>query len=132
MRLRRFAISVFLARLKPAVQSVEASTVISDTVKQGEMVCNVRGLGTLVPEEIVWIQATTSGRVDKRLVQPGTTVTPDTVIFELSNPELQQQLLDAELQFKSAEAAFRNSFEPRTTWLSQSISSCCSSVSALE
>jgi HlyD family secretion protein len=101
-------VSVALARLKPAAPTVEASTVISDTVKQGEMIRNVRGLGTLVPEEIVWIPATTSGRVDKRLVQPGTTVTPDTVIFELSNAELQQQLLDSELQFKSAEAAYIN------------------------
>src|SRR5689334_24666833 len=75
-------VSFWLAKLKPAAQTVEASTVISDTVKQGEMVCNVRGLGTLVPEVIVWIPATTSGRVEKRLVQPGTTVTPDTVIFE--------------------------------------------------
>src|SRR5262249_18758026 len=78
------------------------------TVKQSEMICNVRGLGTLVPETIVWIPATTSGRVEKRLVLPGTTVTPDTVIFELSNAELQQQLQDAELQFKSAEAAYVN------------------------
>ncbi|HEX9004338.1 MAG TPA: HlyD family efflux transporter periplasmic adaptor subunit, partial [Blastocatellia bacterium] len=82
--------------------------VIIDPVKQGEMIRNVRGLGTLVPEEIVWIPAVTSGRVDKRLVQPGTTVTPDTVIFELSNQELQQQLQDAELQYKSAEAEYNN------------------------
>jgi HlyD family secretion protein len=101
-------VSFWLAKLKPAAQTVEASTVISDTVKQGEMVCNVRGLGTLVPETIVWIPATTSGRVEKRLVQPGTTVRPDTVIFELSNPELQQQLQAAELEFKSAEAAYIN------------------------
>lgn len=102
------AISVVLARLKPAAQAVERSTVIIDPVKQGEMIRNVRGLGTLVPEEIVWIPAVTSGRVDKRLVQPGTTVTPDTVIFELSNQELQQQLQDAELQYKSAEAEYNN------------------------
>lgn len=102
------AISVVLARLKPAAQTVERATVIIDTVKRGEMVRQVNGLGTLVPEEIVWIPAITSGRVDKRLVQPGTTVSPDTVIFELSNQELQQQLQDAELQFKSAEAEFTN------------------------
>lgn len=101
-------VSLFLARLKPAAQTVEASTVIADTVKQGEMVRNVRGLGTLVPEEIVWIPAVTSGRVEKRLVQPGTNVTPETVIIELSNQELQQQLLDAELQLKSAEAEYTN------------------------
>ncbi|MGE0887194.1 MAG: HlyD family secretion protein [Blastocatellales bacterium] len=102
------AVSVALARLKPAAPTVERSTVIIDTVKQGQMLRNVRGLGTLVPEEIVWIPAVTSGRVEKRLVQPGTTVTPDTIIFELSNQELQQQLQDAELQFKSAEAEYNN------------------------
>ncbi|MBS1788887.1 MAG: efflux RND transporter periplasmic adaptor subunit [Acidobacteria bacterium] len=101
-------ISVVLARLKPAAQTVERSTVIVDTVKRGEMVRQVQGLGTLVPEEIVWIPAITSGKVEKRLVQPGTTVTPDTVIFELSNQELQQQLQDAELQLKSAEAEYVN------------------------
>lgn len=102
------AISVALARLKPAAQTVERSTVIIDPVKQGEMIRNVKGLGTLVPENIVWIPAVTSGRVEKRLVQPGTTVSPDTVIFEMSNQELQQQLLDAELQYKSAEAEYNN------------------------
>jgi len=102
------AVSVGLARLKPASPTVERSTVIIDTVKQGEMLRNVGGLGTLVPEEIVWIPAVTSGRVEKRLVQPGTTVSPDTIIFELSNQELQQQLQDAELQFKSAEAEYNN------------------------
>src|SRR5689334_10073693 len=70
------AISVVLARLRPAAQTVERSTVIIDSVKQGPMVRNVRGLGTLVPEEIVWIPATTSGRIDKRLAQPGTEVKP--------------------------------------------------------
>jgi HlyD family secretion protein len=102
------AISVVLARMKPAAPTVERATVIIDTVKQGEMVVTRRGLGTLVPEEIVWIPATTSGRVEKRLALPGTTVTPNTVILELSNPEVQQQLMDAELAFKSAEAAYKN------------------------
>ncbi|MBL8171059.1 MAG: efflux RND transporter periplasmic adaptor subunit [Acidobacteria bacterium] len=102
------AISFKLSQLQPAAQTVERSTVIIDTVRQGEMLRNVRGLGTLVPEEIVWIPATTSGRVEKRMVQPGTSVTPDTVIFELSNPELQQQLLDAESQLRSSEAEYNN------------------------
>ncbi len=101
-------ISVALARLKPAAPSVAGSTLWMDTVKRGEMIRQVRGLGTLVPEEIVWIPATTSGRVEKRLVQPGTIVSPETVIFELSNPELQQQLMDAQAQLKSAEAAYNN------------------------
>ncbi len=101
-------ISVGLARLKPAAPTVERSTVIIDTVKRELFIRNVHGLGTLVPEEIVWIPAVTSGKVEKRLVQPGTNVSPETVIFELSNQELQQQLMDAELQLKSAEAEFTN------------------------
>lgn len=101
-------ISVGLSKLKPAAPSVDAATVVSDTVKRGDMTVTRRGLGTLVPEEIVWIPALTSGRVEKRMVQPGTIVTPDTVIFELSNQELQQQLRDVEAQLKSAEAAYVN------------------------
>jgi HlyD family secretion protein len=102
------AISVALARLKPAAQTVERATVIIDTVKRGPFLRQVNGLGTLVPEEIVWIPAVTSGKVEKRLVQPGTTVTPETIIFELSNQELQQQLQESELQLKSAEAEYVN------------------------
>jgi HlyD family secretion protein len=101
-------VSFVLARLKPAAQTVDASTVWPDVVKQGQMIRQVRGLGTLVPEEIVWIPSTTSGRIEKRLVQPGTTVRPDMVIFEMSNPELQQQLMDAESQLRSAEAEYNN------------------------
>jgi HlyD family secretion protein len=101
-------VSVFLSRLGPAAPTVERATMIIDTVKQGELVVTRRGLGTLVPEEIRVVPATTSGRVEKRLVLPGTDVTPDTVILELSSPESQQQLQDAELAFKSADAAYRN------------------------
>jgi HlyD family secretion protein len=101
-------VSVVLARLKPAAQTVDASTVWPDVVKQGQMIRKVRGIGTLVPEEIVWIPALTSGRVEKRMVQPGTIVKPDTVIFQLSNQELQQQLMDAESQLRSAEAEYNN------------------------
>jgi HlyD family secretion protein len=101
-------VSVGLSRLKPAAPTVERATVIIDTVKQGEMVVTRRGLGTLVPDLIVWIPATTSGRVEKRLALPGTNVTPDTVILELSDPQVQQQLMDAELAYKSAEAAYNN------------------------
>lgn len=97
-----------VSRLKPAAPTVERATCIIETVKQGEMVRNVRGLGTLVPEDIVWIPSTTSGRIDKRLIQPGSEVRPDTVLFEMSNPELQQQLLDAEQQLHSAEAEYKN------------------------
>jgi HlyD family secretion protein len=97
------AVSIILARLKPAAQTVER-----DTVKQGELVVTRRGLGTLVPEEISVVPATTSGRVVKRLVLPGTNVTSDTVILELTSPEVQQQLKDAELAFNAAESAYKN------------------------
>jgi HlyD family secretion protein len=102
------AVSFVLARLKPAAQTVERATMIIDTVKQGEFVVTRRGMGTLVPEEIRVVPATTSGRVEKRLVLAGMNVTPDTVIMELSSPEVQQQLKDAELAFKSAEATYKN------------------------
>lgn len=93
-----------LSRLKPAVPSVDRSTVWIDTVKRGPMVRQVRGLGTLVPQEIRWIAAQTEGRVERIVVRPGATVEPDTILLELSSPELDQQARDAELQFKAAEA----------------------------
>lgn len=102
------AVSVILARLKPAAQTVERATMIIDTVKQGELVVTRRGLGTLVPEDISVVPATTSGRVVKRFMLAGTNVTPDTVILELSSPEVQQQLKDAELAFNAAESAYKN------------------------
>ena len=93
-----------LSRLKPAVPSVDRSTVWIDTVKRGPMVRQVRGLGTLVPEEIRWIAARTEGRVDKIVVRPGAHVEPDTVLVELTSPEVEQAARDAELQYKAAEA----------------------------
>ncbi|MBA3882822.1 MAG: efflux RND transporter periplasmic adaptor subunit [Chthoniobacterales bacterium] len=93
-----------LSRLKPAVPSVDRSTVWIDTVKRGPMVRQVRGLGTLVPEEIRWIAAQTEGRVERIVVRPGAHVEPDTILLELTSPELEQAARDAELQFKAAEA----------------------------
>jgi HlyD family secretion protein len=96
--------TIGLSRLKPAVPSVDRSTVWIDTVKRGPMVRQVRGLGTLVPEEIRWIPANTEGRVEKILVRPGAKVEPETEILEMSSPELEQAAHDAELQAKAAEA----------------------------
>ncbi len=96
--------TVALSRLKPAVPSVDRSTVWVDTVKRGPMVRQVRGLGTLVPEEIRWIPANTEGRVEKIIVRPGAPVQPDTEILELNSPELEQAAHDAQLQAKAAEA----------------------------
>ena len=99
-------ITVALSHLKPAVPSVDRSTVWVDTVKRGAMVREVRGLGTLVPEEIRWVPANTEGRVEKIVVRPGTQVKADTVILELSSPELEQAAHDAESKLKAAEAEF--------------------------
>ncbi len=93
-----------VSRLKPAVPSVDRSAVWIDTVKRGPMVRQVRGLGTLVPEEIRWIPANTEGRVEKIIVRPGTQVEPETEILEMSSPELEQAAHDAELQAKAVEA----------------------------
>jgi HlyD family secretion protein len=101
-------ITVGVSRLKPAAPSVDRATVWIDTVKRGPMLRQVRGSGTLVPEEIRWIPSTTAGRVDVILLRPGAVVRPDTVILELSNPDLQQSVKEAQLAFQSAQAAYVN------------------------
>ena len=102
------SVTVGLSRLKPAAPSVDRATVWIDTVKRGPMLLQVRGLGTLVPEEILWIPATTDGRVVRRFILPGSVVNPDTMIVELKNPELEQTALDAEWQLKAAEAQYNS------------------------
>jgi HlyD family secretion protein len=99
-------LTVGVSRLKPAAPTVERATVVIDTVKRGEMVREVRGLGTLVPEDIRWIPAVTEARVERLVLLPGTTVTADSVVLELSNPELETQALDAESQARAAEARY--------------------------
>lgn len=94
-----------LSRLKPAAPSVERATVWIDTVKRGPMLRQVRGLGTLVPEDVLWIPSTTEGRVEKRLVLPGARVVPNTVLIELSNPQLENEALEAYYGHKAAEAS---------------------------
>jgi HlyD family secretion protein len=93
-----------LSQLKPAVPSIDRSTVWIDTVKRGPMIRQVRGLGLLVPEEIRWIAARTEARVDKIIVRPGARVEPDTILLELTSPEVEQAARDAESQFAAAEA----------------------------
>ena len=97
-------ITLGLSRLKPAAPTVERATVWIDQVKRGPMLRQVRGLGTLVPEEIRWIPALTPGRVERIVTLPGTALTPDTVILELSNPELENQAKEAESQAHASEA----------------------------
>jgi HlyD family secretion protein len=98
------AVTLGLSRLKPAAPSVERATVWVDTVKRGPFLRQVRGSGTLVAEEVNWIPAVSDGRVEKILIRPGTTVTADSVILELSNPELANTAQDAMLNLKAAEA----------------------------
>jgi HlyD family secretion protein len=97
-----------LSRMKPAAPTVDGATVWPDTVKRGDIPRSTRGMGTLVPEDIRWIPAQTQGRVERILMRPGPTVAPETVILELSNPQLQQEAKDAELQLKVAEADLTN------------------------
>jgi len=103
-------VTMGLSRLKPAAPTVERSTVWIDTVKRGTVLRQVRGLGTLVPMEgsIQFLPAITEGRVDKILELPGAQVKADTILLELSNPQLSQEALDAEWKLKAAEADYKN------------------------
>ena len=99
-------ITAALSRLKPAAPTVDRTTIWTDTVKRGPMLRDVRGLGSLEPETIWVIPAAADGRVEKRYLLPGTPVKADSVIFDLANPQLQQEALDAEYQLKGAQAAY--------------------------
>jgi HlyD family secretion protein len=103
-------VTMGLSRLKPAAPTVERSTVWVDTVKRGSVLRQVRGLGTLVPMEgsIQFLPAVTEGRVDKILQLPGAQVKADTILLELSNPQLTQEALDAEWKLKASEADYKN------------------------
>ena len=104
------AVSVGLSQLRPAAPTVDRATVWVDTVKRGPMVRQVRGLGTLVPvdEARRWVPASTQGRVERIVLRPGVQVTPDTVVLELSDPQVQQALNDAEQQLRAAEADYNS------------------------
>ena len=97
-----------LSRLKPAAPTVDRNLVWIDTVKRGPMVRQVRGLGTLVPEEIRWLASRTSGRVDKIVLRPGAVVEPDSLILVLSNPDVISAAANAESQLHAAEAQLVN------------------------
>lgn len=101
-------VTIGLSRLRPAAPSVDKATVWTDEVKRGPMLREVRGLGTLIPEEIRWLPAQTDALVDRIVIRPGAVVKPDTIILELSNLELQRDALDAEYQLKAAEADYEN------------------------
>jgi HlyD family secretion protein len=101
-------ITIGLAKLKPAAPGVEMSTLWPDQVKKGPMLREVRGLGTLVPEDTMLITARTEGRVERILIRPGTPVKADSVVMILSSPELENILVTAEYALKAAEADYQN------------------------
>jgi HlyD family secretion protein len=97
-----------VSRLRPAAPTVDRATIWPDEVKRGPMLREVRGLGTLVPEEIRWIPAQTDSRVDRIVIRPGAMVKPETIILELSDPQLQRDALDAEFLLKATQADYAN------------------------
>jgi HlyD family secretion protein len=116
------AVTVAVSQLQPAAPTVAASSVYTGTVKRGSMVREVRGAGTLVPEDIRWLTTTASGRVERLVLRAGAQVQPGTVILELSNPDLRQQVGDAELAWKAAVAQYENArANQKTTRLQQEI-----------
>ena len=102
------AVTFAIYSMEPAAYPVDRQAIWTGTVQRGEMVRRVRGPGTLVPEEVRWIPARTEGRVEEILTKPGVEVTPDTIIVELANPELEQELEDAELALASAGSEYEN------------------------
>ena len=101
-------VSAWVMRLEPAAPTVDGNAAWTGKVIRGPLIREVKGSGTLVPEDIRWITATTNGRVERIVLQPGAIVRPDSVIVELSNPDLVQRVLAAELSWKSADAALAN------------------------
>jgi HlyD family secretion protein len=102
------AVTFGLAKLKPAAPTLDRATAVIDVVKRGEMRREVRGIGTLVPQLTRWVPAPADGRVERILVQPGVEVGAGTVIFELSNPQMEQQAMDADFQLRAAQADLEN------------------------
>ena len=96
--------TVVLARLEPAAPTVARAAVWVDTVREGEMLRQVRGPGTLVPREIRWIAAQTAGRIERVFVRPGAVVEPDTVLAEMSNPDLMREADEARYELEAARA----------------------------
>ena len=101
-------ISWYVWQLEPADPVVDRSEVWTDTVKRGPMLREVSGLGKLVPEEIRWVTAATEGRVERIVLEPGAGITPNTVIMELTNSQLEQATVNAEWDWKAAETSYED------------------------
>ncbi len=104
------ALTVGVSRLKPAAPEVERSTVWTDTVKRGSMLRQVRGLGSLIPSQEFTrqIPAETEATVVRIRMLPGSQVKAETILLEMSNPQVEQAALDAKLQLKAAEAEYQS------------------------
>jgi HlyD family secretion protein len=102
------AVSTALARMERAAPGVEQATVILDTVRRGSIVRQVRGIGSLVPEDTRLLLAPVEGLVERVLVRPGAPLEPGTIILELSNPQLEQDVLNTRLTLAAQEAALEN------------------------
>jgi HlyD family secretion protein len=101
-------ITYAVAQLEPAAPPVDRGVIFPGTVQRGDMTIDVRGLGTLAPEDIVVISARDGGRVDRRHLQAGMAVEPNTILVTLSSPELEQQVFDMESQLRGADADYAN------------------------
>ena len=101
-------LAYILVSMDPAAPAVDRSSVWIGEVKRGPLEVNVRGIGTLVPEDLPWITAQTNGSVEEIFILPGAKVQPGTVILQLDNPELEQNYRNALLQLASAEAQLAN------------------------
>jgi HlyD family secretion protein len=102
------AVTMGISKVKPAMPSVERSGLWIDTVKRGPMLRQVRGLGTLTPEEIRWIATISDGRVQTIVVRPGSRVKSDTVLVVLTNPVVEQQDFNAEWKLRAEVAQYHN------------------------
>jgi HlyD family secretion protein len=99
-------VTIALARLEPAAPSVDGDTLYTGPVERGEILIQVRGPGTLVPRDLLWIAAQSAGRVERVIVRPGAIVEPDTVLAVLSNPDLMRQAEEARYGLEAAKAEF--------------------------
>jgi HlyD family secretion protein len=101
-----FGVGWYVSRLRPAAPAVDRASIWIDTVKRGPMLRQARGLGKLVPEEIIWVPAVTEGRVERKLLEAGAHVKSDTILLELSNPQLEQETVNAEWDWKAEESSY--------------------------
>lgn len=123
--------TVGLVRLQPAGPGVERATLLLGTVERGEMIREVRGNGTLVPEDLRIVSAMTAGRIERIVARPGTKVETGSVLLELSNPDVQLEALDAERQLKLAEAELATQRAALETQRLAAVSSVASARSEL-